>query len=288
MRENIRVIQPGEGEYPERLANIHDPPKQLFVCGGNLVRALTQPSVAIVGSRKITSYGKTVTVRMASRLAELGVAIVSGLAIGVDGIAHSAALEAGGVCIAILPCGLDAIYPSSHAQLAARILQNGGALVSEYPPRTNAYKYNFIARNRIVSALSDVVLIPEAALKSGTLHTARFALEQGKEVMAVPGNITSDTSVGANNLIKAGACLASSVEDILHTLGLEAKYKKKVPKGATAEEQLILDLIVSGVDDGAELLAATGLSPSSFNQSLTMLEISGAVRALGANHWGVT
>lgn len=194
-----------------------------------------------------------VTTELAGELANVGVVIVSGLAIGIDGIAHTAALDAGGVCIAVLPCGLDAIYPASHLQLAKRIVQNGGALVSEYPPNTIAYKYDFIARNRIVSALSDAVLIPEAALKSGALHTARFALEQGKEVMAVPGNTTSETSAGTNNLIKTGAGVVTSAEDVLHALGLEAQ-NKKTPKGATAEEQLTLDFIVSGMDDGTNCL----------------------------------
>ncbi|HEY8999302.1 MAG TPA: DNA-processing protein DprA [Candidatus Saccharimonadales bacterium] len=287
MSDTIRTVGQGDENFPEQLRNIHDPPTFLYIRGGDLRDILGRPCVAIVGSRKVTSYGKEIATKLASELAREGVTIVSGLAIGVDGIAHRAALEAGGTCVAVLPSGLDAIYPASHRELAERILRAGGALVSEYPPRTIAYKLNFIARNRIVSALSSVVVIPEAAEKSGTLHTARFALEQGKEVMAVPGNITSVMSVGANNLIKTGAGGVTSAADVLHVLGIETKHDKNMrpPKGANAEEQLILGFVAAGTHDGAELLAATGLSTEIFNQTLTMLEISGAIRALGANRW---
>lgn len=143
-----------------------------------------------------------------------------------------------------------------------------------------------MARNRIVSALSDAVLIPEAAAKSGTLHTAHFALEQGKEVLAVPGNITSETSAGANNLIRAGAGVATSSADILHALGLEPQ-EHAPPKGATPEEQLVLNFLASGISEGNELLIASSLPATTFNQALTMLEISGNIRALGANRWGL-
>lgn len=289
MLDTMRTLEQDHENFPGCLKNMHDPPARLFVRGGDLRKILAGPCVAIVGSRKVTSYGKEVTTKLAVELACEGVTIVSGLAIGVDGIAHRATLEADGICVAVLPCGLDAIYPASHRQLAEQILRTGGALVSEYPPGAVAYKLNFIARNRIVSALSDIVLIPEAAEKSGTLHTARFALEQGKEVLAVPGNITSQTSVGANNLIKTGAGVVTSAADVLHTLGIEAKQRegKRQPKGANAEEQLILNFLASGVHDGAELLAATGLSAAVFNQNLTMLEISGIIRALGANRWAI-
>lgn len=149
-------------------------------------------------------------------------------------------------------------------------------------------RWSFTGRNRIVSGLSDAVLITEAAEKSGTLHTARFAIEQGREVMAVPGNITSATSAGTNNLIKTGATPVTDVADILHALGLNPKKAKAhTPRGANEAEQLLLDLIIEGTPDGSALLHASKLDTSAFNQTLTMLEITGKVRALGNNQWGV-
>lgn len=286
MQRTARTIRMDDNGFPAKLINIHAPPKQLYALGGDLHELCTLPCVAIVGSRKVTVYGRAATEMFATELARAGVVVISGLAIGVDGIAHRAALEAHGRCIAVLPCGLDTIYPAAHRQLAERILQNGGVLVSEYAPGALAFRSNFIARNRIVSGLSDAVLIPEAALPSGTLHTARFALEQGKELLAVPGNITSEMSAGTNNLIKTGAATATSPADVLHALGIEAiPNERAAPKGATPEEQLILGFLGSGICDGGELLAATGLTADAFGHHLTMLEISGAVRALGANQW---
>ncbi|MEK7153154.1 MAG: DNA-processing protein DprA [Patescibacteria group bacterium] len=275
--------------FPEALKTIPTAPKKLYAAGASLTELLARPCVTIVGSRKVSSYGRAVTVKLASDLARAGVVIVSGLAIGVDALAHQAALEAGGLTIAVLPGGLDSIYPASHNQLAARILGQGGALLTEYPPGTRTYPINFIARNRIASGLSSAVLITEAAEKSGTLHTARFALEQGKDVLAVPGNITSPTSVGTNNLIKAGAMPVTETADIFHILGIKvpALTSRNTPKGDTPHEQTILNLLVAGVDDGGELLRQSNLEVAQFNQTLTMLEITGKIRSLGANKWSL-
>lgn len=258
--------------------------------GADLSELLKRPAVAIVGSRKVSPYGKAVTAQLAGELARAGVVIVSGLAIGVDGIAHRAALENGGITIAVLPSGLGNIYPASHHALAQEILEKGGTLVSEYPENARiAFKGNFIARNRIVSGLSDAVLITEAAEKSGTLHTADFALQQGREVLAVPGNITSPTSAGTNNLIKTGAISITSAADIFLALGMqESGAQKTAPKGGSPEEQALLDLLFSGIQEGEELLAGTKLDVSRFNQTLTMLEIRGQIRPLGNNRWSLT
>lgn len=273
---------------PKKLRNIPEPPSQLFTVGVDVNELLLLPSVTVVGSRKVSAYGKAVTAALAEELAKAGVLIISGLALGVDSIAHRAALDAGGVTLAVLPSPLTNIYPRSHAQLAQQIVAQGGALVSEYAEGEQIYPVNFIARNRIASGLGDALLITEAATKSGTLHTARFALEQGKEVLAVPGNITSSTSAGTNNLIKTGATPVTCVEDVLRALGLEpVKAGKRVPKGATGEEQALLDLLAAGVSDGALLLEQSKLSVVLFNQTLTMLEIRGQIRALGGNHWAL-
>src|SRR5688572_8235522 len=183
----IKKLTLNQQFFPEKLLTLHDAPKQLFVAGADLSEILQRPAVAIVGSRKVTSYGRAVTAQLAGELARAGVVIISGLAIGVDAIAHRAALDNHGLTIAVLPSSLDHIYPASHYALAQEIVDKGGALISEYPEGAAiAYKGNFIARNRIVSGLSDAVLITEAAEKSGTLHTADFALQQGKDVLAVP------------------------------------------------------------------------------------------------------
>src|SRR5687767_2661656 len=164
---NVNRLTLTSSDFPEVLRHIPQPPKELFVAGGQLSELLKRPLVTVVGSRKVSAYGKTVTTKLAGELARAGVVIVSGLAIGVDAIAHRAALEAGGLTIAVLPGSLDDIYPSSHYQLAMRIIEQGGALLTEYPPGTRTYPGNFIARNRLASGLSQAVLITEAAEKSG-------------------------------------------------------------------------------------------------------------------------
>jgi DNA processing protein len=283
---NVNKLTLTSPDFPAILKVIPLPPNELYVTGP-LAELLTRPCITIVGSRKVSAYGKAVTTKLADELARAGVVIVSGLAIGVDAIAHRAALEAGGLTIAVLPGSLEKIYPPGHHQLAMRILEQGGALVTEYPPGAPTYPGNFIARNRIASGLSQAVLITEAAEKSGTLHTARFALEQGKDVLAVPGNITSSTSAGTNNLIKSGATPITGAEDIFHMLGIQAQAPKLRPRGATPEEQTIINLLASGENEGAALLALSKLETARFNQTLTMLEITGKIRSLGANKWSL-
>ena len=280
------MLTPKSPLFPSQLLDIADPPRQLYYLG-DLESAFSQPRMAIVGSRKVSAYGKSVTLKLAKQAAEQGIVTVSGLALGVDGLAHQAALEAGGKTIAVLPSGLDAIYPASHYQLAERILKQGGSLLSEYPAGTAAFKGNFIARNRIISALSDAVLITEAAIKSGSLHTANFAFEQHRIVMAVPGNITSELSTGTNNLIKSGAVPVTEIRDILAAMSLKQTGKKAVLTGSNDEETLLIELIMQGVSDASELLHHSKLETVLFNQTLTMLEITGKIRSLGAGKWGL-
>lgn len=276
-------------DYPELLRLIPDPPQALYVLGSPLLEILQSPAVAIVGSRKVSPYGRDVTARFSSELARRGIVIVSGLAIGVDAIAHQGALDGQGRTLAVMPGGLDAVYPSSHTQLARRILEQGGALLSEYPRGTHPMKHHFIARNRIVSGLTQGLLVAEAAVNSGSLHTARFALEQGREVMAVPGNINSPTSAGANNLIRSGATPVMSPDDVLHALGLAQKIQttRHAPTSRDPNEQLLLSLLQQGVSDAGELIRKAEMSASLFNQTLTMLEIHGFIRPLGGNQWAL-
>jgi DNA processing protein len=284
----IKKLTLGALDFPEILGRMAKPPKQLYAAGVPLDNLLKRPRVAIVGSRGVTPYGKQVTIELAARLAEQGIVIISGLALGVDGLAHQAALEAGGLCVAVLPSPIEKIVPFTNRRLARRIIDQGGALVSEYEEGETPYKQNFIARNRIVAGLADAVLITEAAEKSGSLHTARFALEQGKDVLAVPGNITSPSSVGTNNLLKRGATPVTSYLDVLHILNLEDhQTAAHQVRGRNIHEQTVLDLLLQGVNDGESLLEQSSLSTSQFNQVLTMLEIGGKIRPLGANQWAI-
>ncbi|MEO6513606.1 MAG: DNA-processing protein DprA [Candidatus Saccharimonadales bacterium] len=270
--------------YPEILRAISDPPKELFVLGP-LEELMAKPRLAVVGSRKVTSYGRDITTQLAGAAAKHGVVIVSGLALGIDSLAHQAALDNGGLTVAVLPGPVDTIYPRSHHQLAQRILQSGGALISEYPTGVSVRKYHFIARNRLIAGISDATLVTEAVLKSGSLHTVRFALEQGREVMAVPGNITSPMSEGTNNLIKHGAIPITKTSDILFALGIDTTSHTLARQGSNDAETAVLALLAGGRQDGETLQLSSGLDIALFNQTLTMLEITGKVRSLGANTW---
>lgn len=284
--QNINKITTDEAIFLQITEGIADFPKSLW-CIGKLPDSRL-PTVAIVGTRKPTTYGKEVTYRLSYELASRGVVIVSGLAFGIDGIAHQAALDAGGITLAVLPTSVDKIYPASHRSLAKHIVESGGALLSEYDPGATTYKGNFIARNRIVTAISDGLLITEAAERSGTLSTANFALCQGKSVMVVPGNITSPMSAGCNRLLKVGAAPIVEINDILHELGwTDAARQTALPLAHSPQEQKILQLIAEGIRDGQELQIKSRLAPAVFSQTLTLMEINGVIRALGANQWGI-
>ncbi len=282
----INTFTLNSNNFPEVLKAIPEPPKQLYVIGDSFPDLLTRYRLAIVGSRKVSTYGQAITSRLAEEVARMGIVIISGLALGHDGLAHQAALRAGTPTIAVLPCGLDQVYPRTHYALARQILEQGGALVSEYPPNTVPYKVNFLARNRIVAGLAEAVLIPEAAQRSGSLNTANHALQQGKDVLAIPGNITSLSSAGTNNLIKMGATPITSAQDVFAALGItEAAHEKKDIVAQNPEEYVILKLLQEGITDGDELLQKSKLPTSLFNQTLTMLEITSQIKSLGANHW---
>lgn len=273
---------------PEALRQIGSPPKQLFCRGTSLFDLMARPRVAIVGSRGPSAYGKQVAAQLARELAEQGMVIISGLALGIDAIAHRAALEAGGLAIAVLPGPVDNIYPRTNRRLGEDILAGGGTLVSEYGVGEISFKQNFVARNRLVAGLAQAIIIPEAAEKSGSLHTARFALEQGKEVLTVPGKITSKLSVGTNNLLKAGASPVTTYLDVLNALSLkDHRTPARKVRGRNDHEQTVLDLLLTGISDGEELLAESRLTTSQFNQVLTMLEVGGLIRPLGANQWSL-
>jgi DNA processing protein len=267
------------------LRDIPGTPKQLFWLGSNPSEWLDKPKVAVVGSRKVSGYGREVTTSLVTELARAGVVIISGLALGIDSVAHRATLEAGGVTVAVLPTPLQRIYPASHLNLARQISVQQGTLLSEYAKGAEVYRSNFIVRNRIVSGLADVLLITEAAVNGGSLHTARFALNQGKTVMVVPGNITSPGSEGCNNLIKSGAIPVTQADDIFFELRLNPKKSvARIFKG-TEEEQAVLTLIQQGITEQEELALITKLGAAKISQILTVLEINGYVRPQGGGNW---
>ncbi|TAL15175.1 DNA-protecting protein DprA [Patescibacteria group bacterium] len=280
----INSISPQKHKYLQIIDTIAKIPKRLHYVGTLPENRIT--TVAIVGSRKPTAYGKEVTYQLAYDLAKRGVVIVSGLALGVDSIAHRAALEAGGTTIAILPSSVDDIYPRAHIDLAKQIISGGGAIISEYEPETQIYKTNFLERNRLVSGLADAVIVTEAAIHSGTLSTVNHALEQGREVFAVPGNITSPLSAGCNGLIKQGAAPITSAEDVLEVIALDLlQPQQSLALGSTPLETKIIQLIQSGIRDGDQIQEESGFDASEFSQALTMLELGGTIRALGGNQW---
>jgi DNA processing protein len=283
---NVNSLKLNDPRYPETLRHISSPPKQLYWSGNNPENWLDLPKVAIVGSRKISPYGHGVTRRLATELAQAGVIIISGLAFGVDAEAHQATVKAGGTAVAVLPTSLDNIQPVSYQQLARMILETSGTLITEYSSSSFVSKVNFIERNRIVSGLCDALLITEAAVNSGSLHTARFALEQGKTVMAVPGNITSPTSEGCNNLIKSGAIPVTSADDVFFALKINpTKLRQdRVFRGSPQEEK-VLNLIKEGMQVQEDLALTADLDGAAIGSILTMLEINGHIRPQGAGQW---
>lgn len=280
----INKISPEENSYTKILTSVNPKPKAIYYIG--TLPDKRQPSIAIVGTRKPSKYGEDVTYKLAYELAKRGIVIVSGLALGVDGIAHRAALEAQGTTLAVLANGLSKITPHTHRQLGIDLLAAGGAILSEYEPDTPPLQFRFLERNRIVSGLSDAILITEAAARSGTLSTAARALEQGKEVFVVPGNITSPLSSGCNQLIRGGATPVTCVEDILEVIMPQTiESQVKMPLGDNPAQMQIIELLHSGIRDGEELRRASRIDVSTFSSELTMLEINGIVRALGGNQW---
>ena len=284
----INRIRPDEHNFTQRLASIANPPKSLCFMG--TLPTSGAPVVAIVGSRKPSAYGREVTEQLAGDLATAGCIIVSGLALGIDGIAQKAALEAGGTVIGVIPNELPDISPQTNYRLAMNIIKNGGAILSEWKKGDGKIvnRWSFLERNRLVSGLADAVIITEAAERSGTLNTAAHALSQGRDVFAVPGNITSPLSAGCNALLKQGAYPVTEAKDILQIIAPEQLKKpdqNQLPLGSSPEETIIINLIASGIRSGDQLQQQSGLSASNFSTALTMLEINGVIKPLGANNW---
>ena len=267
----IRTLRSGRPGYPQALTELHDPPRTLYVRGARL-ELLDGPAVAIVGARSCSSYGAQAARTLARELTAAGVAVVSGMARGIDAEAHRGALEAGGTTIAVLGCGIDRDYPARHAELARRIVENG-LIVSEYPPGTEPAPWRFPARNRIVAALARAAVIVEARERSGALITTDFALELGRDVFAVPGEIFSALSAGTNALLRQGAAPLLGAADVLEALGLEpaARTAPAVSDAAEAVLGLLRD-VPAGVDD---LVGRSGRAAADVAAALVELELAG-------------
>jgi DNA processing protein len=265
--DEVRVIE--RARLPPLLHAIYDPPPRLYVRGGADEKVLARPAVAVVGARACSAYGAQVARRLGRDLAAAGLVVVSGLARGVDGEAHRGALEAGGFTVAVLGCGIDRDYPAAHAELARRIRERG-LVVSEYEPGVERAPWRFPARNRIIAGLCAATAVVEARERSGALITADLALEEGRDVLAVPGEITSSLSRGTNALLKLGATPCTSAQDVLELFGIDEQTHAALPVGETAAA--VLAALPAAADD---VVRATGLDAQAVAVALAELELAG-------------
>ncbi len=282
----IRFITPLDEEYPERFRNIYDYPMGLWVKGR--LPEESRPSAAIVGSRGCTSYGEQAAEYMGRELGRNGVQVISGLAMGVDGAGHRGALKAGGRTWAVLGSGVNVCYPKSHYPLYQDILEKGGIL-SEYPPGASPRAFHFPVRNRLISGLSDVILVIEAGEKSGSLITAHLGLDQGKEIFALPGRITDRVSRGCNELIRDGASILTAAEDVLEYLGISKENKgiscEKQDKGLAKIEKMVYSFLDCEPKHVEEICTALNLETSRCMNVLLDLELGGWIERTAGQYY---
>ena len=276
--EGVRWVARSAPEFPPLLRAIHDPPPGLFLRGDADADLLQRAAVAVVGARSCSPYGAQVARMIGRDLGRAGLVVVSGLARGIDGEAHRSALESGAVTVGVLGCGIDRDYPAAHRELAARIRATG-LTVSEYAPGVEPAPWRFPARNRIIAGLSAATVVVEARDRSGALITADLALEEGREVFAVPGEITSALSSGTNDLLKLGAIPLTRSADVLDVFGLTSLETEAVELGSVAEK--VLARLRDGPASADELARATGLDAGTLASALTELELSGCAVAGG-------
>lgn len=284
-KKKIKVLTVFDEGYPKRLLQIYDPPIVIYYKGEILEE--DDLAIGVVGTRKITGYGRAVTEKLTRELVEASLTIVSGLARGVDSIAHRIALESKGRTIAVLGGGLEKIFPPENSLLADKIADGRGAVVTEFPPEYPHLARNFPGRNRIISGLSLGVVVTEAAQDSGSLITARFALEQGREVFAVPGPITSTLSEGPVTLLKNGAKLVTNGEDITEELGLKRQSKMKSMNTISLSEvqKEILGILQKEAKHIDEICRELKKSPGLISSELIKMEIIGAIKSLGGGNY---
>ena len=275
---DIQKIDINSAEYPERLRHIPDPPAQLYYTGDMSV--LRERCVGVVGTRKCTVYGKNIALMIGRRLAECGITVVSGLALGIDAYSHEGALEVPGRVAGVLGSGIDVMGPQRNRALMKKGLEKGGLVVSEYPPGFPASKITFPKRNRIISGLSESVIVVEADLNSGSLITAGLAAAQGRTVYAVPGNINSKSSIGCNLLIRDGAVPLVIIDDLIRDLGISTKKVDHEAPDLDSDEKMVFGSVMQrGGATTDEIINDTGLSPQLVNSLLTVMEIKGTVES---------
>lgn len=283
-KREIHWITYMDSEYPQNLLELYDKPIMLFVKGN--VDTLNMRCISVVGTRRPTRYGSKVAEEFSREFARAGLCVVSGFARGIDGIAHKACIDNGLPTIAVFAGGLDVIYPAEHRGLLDGILANGGAIVSEYPLGTKPLQYHFPERNRIVSGLSEAIFLPQAAKKSGSLITMRLAIEQGKEIFVVPGNIYDEESEGGNELLREMPhALAIKPEDVLDALHLAREVVNKEPIELSLVENQILEALKDGEKHFEELLQQTELNVGELTNVLFELEIEGLISKISGNYY---
>lgn len=287
MEENIQTINIADANYPAQLKEISSPPKTLYAKGALKTE---KNCIAVVGTRMYSDYGKQTVFDIVQGLVDAGLTIVSGLAPGIDTLAHQVAVENRARTIAVLGTGLDkkSIYPQTNLELADKIIENNGSLVSEYPPGTRGTRFTFPQRNRIIAGLSLGVLVVEAKEKSGSLITADWARKQGKKIFAVPGSIYSSNSKGCNYLIKGGAIMVENAKDVLKELGIDARAVKKAPTGGNAEVAKILQVLTGEALEVDKIIKKTGLPTKTVLSILPVLEIEGKIKNLGNNVYAIS
>ncbi len=272
---DIIRLTPSDEFFPQELKTITSPPKELY-CIGNL-RLLKNRRIAVVGSRKCTAYGKTVSQSLGKKLSLSGIAVVSGLARGIDRQAHIGALEGIGSTIAVMATGIDKCYPISNRDLYERIGKEG-LLISENPPGYNCRRFDFPHRNRLISGLSEGIVVVEAPLRSGSLITAEKAADQGKEVFAIPGNITSFFSMGCNSLIRDGAKAVSVLNDVFLDMNIEIPENVVKAENLGKDEKIVYDIInIRGESTTESLYKSTGFDHPKLSGILTVLEMKGVI-----------
>lgn len=284
-QDGVHVTCWTDDSYPALLREVPAPPPVLYY-RGQLIET-DSIAVAIVGTRKVTAYGRDMAYRIAYDLAQAGVTIVSGLALGVDGVAHRAALEAGGRTIAVLGSGIDVLYPGRHRDLARKI-EDQGAVVTDYPPGTQPDRFNFPPRNRIISGLSRGVVVIEAPERSGALITVDFAAEQGRDAFAVPGPVHAPSSAGCLRILREGATLVRSAEDVLedlHIRRLDQDVPEHAPMQLSDDERRILAVLTSQPQHIDDLAEALNKSVGEVSGELMMLELQGNVHAAGGGYY---
>ena len=291
MQIKLRIIEFEDKLYPENLRKIDNPPKKIYANGN--IEILNSNCISIIGSRKNTKYGEKWCEKFIKEFVKYDLKIVSGMALGIDKIAHSSAIKYGGKTIAVLPSGLEKVYPMENLNLYNQIILNGGCVISEYEPEVEAISKRFLERNRIVSGLSIATVVVEAAYRSGTSITAKYAKIQERKVLCIPNSIGNKNSYGTINLIQNGAIMVKNAQDILKVLGIEYDKQKSIVKFKQLElldneSKLIFDCINKNEEIDAEGISMkTGINISKVNELVTILEIDEVIKSVGFNKFKI-